>query len=146
MCSASLISTAVAIGLVVFAFVPACKKSDPPRADPDAATFSEQLVAETNFGTLKLYAIRSGLFRVWLNDKSGKPLGENVEVSLKLDIDGYPEVTLTRQGDYFQGKGPEILSEHANAIITTRVAGASEITRIRLHMESGAAEPHRERR
>src|SRR5262245_50046030 len=120
--------------LALFAQVPACKHRD----RQENAT-AEGMLTETPSKKIRIYALHSGLFRVWVSDKSGGgPSTDGIKVRLKLDTAGYPEVVMEPRTDHFQGKGPQVPSEHADAVITIEIGGESsattETTRIRLHM------------
>ncbi len=143
--------------LLLLVLVPTCKRSDKAeirgsanssraQADTSSETAQEGVLADTPSGKIKVYAIRSGLFRVWLMDKGGTALStDRAKVRLKLDTVGYPEIALEPHGNYFQGKGPELLSEHAEALVTSEIDGKTETARVRLHMESGATGQHHDR-
>ena len=134
--------------LILFAFVPACRNSESNRERRGVMSVEpEGMIAETATRRLRIYALRSGVFRVWLMDKTGKPLAtENTIVRLKLDTPGYPEVRLEPREGSFQGKGPEVPTDHADATVICEAGGSMESTKLRLHMESGEAAPHRDER
>jgi hypothetical protein len=112
--------------------------SKPHAAEPHAhAAPHGGLVESTPRGHVELVALRDGGYRVYLLDDALSPRSlEGATGSIKVAKGGYPEVTLTPEGDHLAGKGPEHTDDHLAMVVTVVQGGKPESARFSAHLEA----------
>ncbi|XXF75174.1 cupredoxin domain-containing protein [Myxococcaceae bacterium GXIMD 01537] len=131
----------------------ACEKSKPAPPPPAAAEKTGAghaaqehahaaphggVVASTRAGHLELVASREGTFKLYVLDAQlqAQPVTGGT-ATLKLTVPDYADVKLSPEGDALAGRGQPFQAEHATAVVSVTVGGATQTGRFELHLEHG---------